>query len=592
MAIICNCPAVPATQKWKLLNSCGSEMRTDGGRWYGGVRVETLPILKTARVKPATKSGLFDSLISFAHHLEEEGEDEGTTDVGQSFAAVAAPPTERSYELRVGGRKCHHSESTLLVLNRPEGEGLTSQLLAILNFTNSILGAGLVGLPYAMMQSGLLLGIGLLVAITLIVDWSILLLIKCGRLACATSYQDLMGKAFGRPGLFLCATFQVVFALGGMCAYTIIMADNLSTVGAHYLPGTIFASRPLVILLCTLLILLPLSLVRQIGSLGSFSLLALLSVVFIIMAILFEAPGAIISDEPVRLVSGHFVNALGIFSFAFVCHHNSFEIHDSLEIPSISSFTTVTHASTAISLLASMALTIPAYLCFSTDTQANVLNNFGPNSFAINMARLSLAVSLMLTYPLDCLVARQVITEALLGPSTSSSYHLPILHPLITSLLVGITLTVGIGYTNLEMILELTGGVAASGLAFIFPAACYLKLAPGHDQVSRRGRLARLLLCFGILVLLTSTISTLYRASFWSLSHHGVERAPTTTLLQHRRPDLLLSFLLLLTDNLMQLYDHAGCCRVIATVEGGCCHQWSSRMHAHAQQGSLVDALV
>lgn len=226
---------------------------------------------------------------------------------------------------------------------------------------------------------------------------------------------------------------------------------------------------------------------------------------FIIFAIVVEAP-VTLSTDPITWISWGFIDSLGIVSFAFVCHHNSFEIHDSLEIPSVSSFSKVTHFSTSISLIASTLLSVPAYLCFGQDTNANVLNNFGMNSGAINIARVLLAISLLLTYPLDCFVARKVLSNTLFGRDIPTWAHY-----VITSILVSITTAVTLGYTNLEIVLELTGGLAASGLAFIFPAACYLKLAPIDQNSPNLRGLSKALIVFGVFVLSSSTASTLYR---------------------------------------------------------------------------------
>jgi sodium-coupled neutral amino acid transporter 11 len=99
---------------------------------------------------------------------------------------------------------------------------------AILNFTNSILGAGLMGIPYAFRQAGLIPGSLIVVLVAIVsgtylprfmltkmrIDWSVGLMIKCGKRANARSYERLMGKAFGPVGSALCSLFQAIFALG------------------------------------------------------------------------------------------------------------------------------------------------------------------------------------------------------------------------------------------------------------------------------------------------------------------------------------------------------------------------------------------
>ena len=91
---------------------------------------------------------------------------------------------------------------------------LVSAVEATLNFTNSILGAGLMGIPYAFRQAGMVPGCVLLVTVGLISDWSVGLMVKAGKRVGARSYQELMGRTFGAPGSYLCALFQVTFAIG------------------------------------------------------------------------------------------------------------------------------------------------------------------------------------------------------------------------------------------------------------------------------------------------------------------------------------------------------------------------------------------
>lgn len=58
---------------------------------------------------------------------------------------------------------------------------------------------------------------------------------------------------------------------------------------------------------------------------------------------------------------------------------------------------------------------------------------------------------------------------------------------------------------DLGVMLEITGGISATALAFIFPAACYLKLAnPGAPWHARTKLPALCCAVFGVIVLLIS----------------------------------------------------------------------------------------
>lgn len=108
-------------------------------------------------------------------------------------------------------------------MNRPKS-GMKS---AFMNMANSIIGAGIIGQPYAMRQAGLLAGIVLLLGLTAIVDWTICLIVINSKLSGTSSFQGTVEYCFGRPGLIAISIAQWVFAFGGMVAFGVIVGDTI-----------------------------------------------------------------------------------------------------------------------------------------------------------------------------------------------------------------------------------------------------------------------------------------------------------------------------------------------------------------------------
>jgi len=66
---------------------------------------------------------------------------------------------------------------------------------------------------------------------------------------------------------------------------------------------------------------------------------------------------------------------------------------------------------------------------------------------------------------------------------------------------------------DLGVMLEITGGVSATTLAFIFPAACYLKLSDPHVPWHARSKLPAVLCAgFGVIVLVMSLFLALQKS--------------------------------------------------------------------------------
>ena len=149
-------------------------------------------------------------------------------------------------------------------------------------------------------------------------------------------------------------------------------------------------------------------------------------------------------------------------------------IFRSLKLPSIDGFQRVRSISLGISLVASLALTIPAYLSFTNQTQSNILNNFANDNAIVAVGRVIFAIVMWLTYPMEMFVAREVIYESFFKIKTKNEN---MRHIFITILLCSCTYFIALLFgDNLGVVLELTGGVSACGLAFTFPAASYYKL--------------------------------------------------------------------------------------------------------------------
>jgi sodium-coupled neutral amino acid transporter 11 len=144
---------------------------------------------------------------------------------------------------------------------------------------------------------------------------------------------------------------------------------------------SVFGNRQFVIALCTICVSYPLSLYRDIHKLSRASGLALLGMIVIVSSVLIRAPQSPIElkgDPEFRLgiIQPGVFQAIGVISFAFVCHHNSLLIYGSMKTPTIDRFTLVTHVSTLFSLLSCSILAISAFWVFTNKTQGNILNNF------------------------------------------------------------------------------------------------------------------------------------------------------------------------------------------------------------------------
>lgn len=102
----------------------------------------------------------------------------------------------------------------------------------------------------------------------------------------------------------------------------------------------------------------------------------------------------------------------------------------------------------------------------------NILNSFPKDNLIMNICRILFAVDLLLTYPLGLYVTRDTVEKAVFSGKKFSMNR----HVLITIALLAATAILGCVTCDLGIIVEITGGIGASLLAYFIPGACWMKV--------------------------------------------------------------------------------------------------------------------
>ncbi|KAF2256530.1 hypothetical protein BU26DRAFT_513344 [Trematosphaeria pertusa] len=385
---------------------------------------------------------------------------------------------------------------------------------AFMNMANSIIGAGIIGQPYAFRNAGLITGTVLLVALTITVDWTIRLIVINSKLSGTDSFQATVEHCFGKSGLVAISLAQWLFAFGGMVAFCVIVGDTIPRVLDALFPSLsdmsflwLLTNRRAIIIALILGVSYPLSLYRDIAKLAKASGLALISMTIIIITVItqsFRVPAE--SRGKLRgsiIIHSGLFEAIGVISFAFVCHHNSLLIYGSLRKPTIDRFSRVTHYSTGISLIACLVMALFGYLTFGDKTLGNVLNNFPSDNLVVNIARLCFGLNMLTTLPLEAFVCREVMNNYWFP---NEPYH-PNRHMIFTTSLVVSAMTLSLLTCDLGVVFELFGATSACALAYILPPLCYIKLS----KKSPKTYLAMGVVAFGCAVMAISVFKTMVK---------------------------------------------------------------------------------
>ncbi|XP_058478551.1 putative sodium-coupled neutral amino acid transporter 11 [Solea solea] len=414
--------------------------------------------------------------------------------------------------LRMAQQLTNEEGTTLIHSQRVAGKSRSSTISATFNFINSIIGSGTIGLPYALNQAGLPFGLLLLTAVGLITDYSIILLIKGGNLSGTNSYQSLVQSTFGFSGFLILSGLQFLYPFIAMISYNITTGDTLTKVFQR-IPGVgpdhILAERHFVILLSTVVFTLPLSLHRNIERLGKVSLLSMVLTLAILVIVVVRAAtfgGQILPTENAwAFAKWNAIQAVGVMSFAFICHHNSFLIYGSLKQPTLANWSQVTHVSVGSSLIISAVFAVAGYTTFTGYTQGDIFENYCRDDNLATVGRFFFGLSIMTTYPLECFVTREVVATVICSRDLSKFEHAA-----ITVLIVAVCTSISLVYNCLGVVLELNGVLSATPLIFIIPSACFLKLSPGR-WFQGENLISTILIIIGLFVMITGlTMTSLY----------------------------------------------------------------------------------
>lgn len=230
-------------------------------------------------------------------------------------------------------------------------------------------------------------------------------------------------------------------------------------------------------LLVTGVFMLPLSLFRSLRELSFVSIVSVCSVLLVIGVVAVEGlRGNFVPKEQqtLSLIDTEVFTAFGTMSFAYVCHDVSFQVFQSLEDRSREGWAKVSHGSIAIALCFSLAMCLTGYFSFFETLDSNILDNFADDNHVANAARLVLAMTIVMTYPLNLFMSRHVIAR-IVGLESSNQFR-TMTHIIVSILLFGTSILLGILIEDLGIVQSMVGGISAVAIAFILPAACALQV--------------------------------------------------------------------------------------------------------------------
>uniref|UniRef100_A0A672KUA8 Sodium-coupled neutral amino acid transporter 3-like n=1 Tax=Sinocyclocheilus grahami TaxID=75366 RepID=A0A672KUA8_SINGR len=342
-------------------------------------------------------------------------------------------------------------------------EGKTSFGMSVFNLSNAIMGSGILGLSYAMSNTGIILFLILLTCIAVMSSYSVHLLLRSAGVVGIRAYEQLGKRAFGHPGKILAALVITMHNIGGKLDEWFLNGNYL-------------------IIIVSILIILPLALMRQLGKL--FCSVFVVFGPFLILSICLshyrERP-CVISVTLVVLQTAYTVP---ILAFAFVCHPEVLPIYTELRNPTKRRMQAIANVSILGMFVMYLLTAIFGYLTFYLNTEAELLHTYSkvdPLDTLILCVRVAVLVAVTLTVPVVLFPIRRALLQ-LLFPD--KPFHW-VRHISIALCLLFVVNLLVICVPNIRDIFGIIGATSAPSLIFILPGLFYIRIVSSEPLNSR-----------------------------------------------------------------------------------------------------------
>uniref|UniRef100_A0AAQ5Y1H1 Amino acid transporter transmembrane domain-containing protein n=1 Tax=Amphiprion ocellaris TaxID=80972 RepID=A0AAQ5Y1H1_AMPOC len=420
-------------------------------------------------------------------------------------------------------------------------EGKTSFGMSIFNLSNAIMGSGILGLAYAMSNTGIILFLILLVFIAVLSAYSIHLLLRSAGVVGIRAYEQLGNRAFGPPGKMLAACIITVHNIGAMSSYLFIVKSELPLViqaflGKHENTGEWFLNGNYLIIIVSALIILPLALMKQLGmfciplSRFPFSLFLIFSHhVSTVIYKKFNIPCPLDDEhDNITHIADHFhehnstddfceakmftINpqtayTIPILAFAFVCHPEVLPIYTELRDATKKRMQNVAN----ISIMAMFVMYLLTALFGAVESELlHTYSRVDPLDVLVLCVRLAVLVAVTLTVPVVLFPIRRALLQILFP---DKPFHWA-RHIAIAFCLIFLVNLLVIFVPSIRDIFGLIGATSAPSLIFILPGIFYVRIVP-EDQEPMKSRPKIQAACFAALGFIFMIMSLSFIITDW-----------------------------------------------------------------------------
>lgn len=398
-------------------------------------------------------------------------------------------------------------------LDRRRSGGVSS-LGAVFIVVNAALGAGLLNFPAAFnMAGGVTAGVILQMSMLIFIISGLVILGYCSKVSNESTYQEVVRASCGKVTGVICEVAIAVYTFGTCIAFFIVIGDQLDRLiaaaeyeGGDKVIGLWYTDRKFTIVLTAVLIILPLSIPKEIGFQKYASAISVMGTWYVTVVVIIKYlwPDRMITPGYIPTSASSWTavfNAMPTICFGFQCHVSCVPVFDSMSKKEIKPWGVVVTLSMIICLFVYTGTGVCGFLTFGSDVSQDVLMSYPPDDIPVAIARAFIVICVITSYPILHFCGRAVIEGLWLrfqGEQVEVCVRREQRRRILQTLVwFVVTLILALFIPDIGRVISLIGGLAACFI-FVFPGLCLIqaKLAETDDRsASWHG-----LVCFGIVM--------------------------------------------------------------------------------------------
>ncbi|GAA94826.1 uncharacterized protein L969DRAFT_97211 [Mixia osmundae IAM 14324] len=479
--------------------------------------------------------------------LRTSADDDGTLN-DSSITSSVTQQGSGSSPLKPSNAAASESQS-LLDSHAEEDAGQATLFSSVANLSNTILGTGMLALPHAIAQGGLVTGFMLISLAGAASALGLYLLSRCcARLGSRqASFTALASLTYPAASTFFDAAIALK-CFGVSISYLIIMGsltpqvvDSLTPKGIE--PHPVLLDRRLWISL-SMIILTPLGFLRRLHSLRFTSYLALLAVASLCLLVVVNIadPSHLPQRGEIHLFrwSAGLLTSLPIYVFAFTCAQNLCSVYNELQSNTQSRMNIASFSSIGAAAIIYQLVGCLGYISFGAAVSSNIMLDYH-NSVLASIVRIGVTLFVLFSYPLQLHPCRASLDKVLAGQQAvakaaveGTQQEEPTPHEIpqgkFIAMTVGIlvaTYTIAMNVQNLSVVLGIVGATGSTTVSFILPGLFFLALF--RNDLSAKDRILRI---FAWILLVTGLTLMIVCLSLQVWQAQRSTRSPHPSILQ------------------------------------------------------------